>query len=619
MSRGNVKRNTGSALCGLQWLAAVPSITLAAAQPCDRASLLQVQPTEGLGAIANTHRLVDITSDAIPDLLLTADHQVHVLIGAGDGTFSPWTTIPAGLFAFGLVSGDFDANGEQDIAVVVSGEQTLKIYLQAAGTFSLAATQPLGADPRLIECGDLDADGHVDLAVSGFGSDQLLLSWGNGDGTFFAGPHLPAGTRPNYLRLADLNGDGIKDIVACHYESSDIQVWLNQGGRAFASQPRFATGTQPRGLVVADLDEDGDLDLATSNFASGDVRVHWNDGSASFPSQATITTGIGAHHLQCDDFDGDGRLDLLLGNAGPRTLSFIPGKLGSGFDPRIDFALPYEPGWLATARLGTGPRPSILMQQRFTANLALVENGCPGVFAPRLWHLHDGGNGNTYQAIWAPNGITWTEASAAATAAGGHLATLTTAPERNWADANVSSTSILWRLTGNQQDFLGPWIGGFQDMGAPGYAEPAGGWAWVTGEPFASTAWATAEPNNARGIEDYLVLFSKSGQPGPLWNDYPDDDLIFGRPLGYLIEYPRCPADLTGSSDAADPSHSIPDGDADSDDFFYFLDAFAEGMLAICDLTGSSDPNEPSFGQPDGDCDGDDFFYYLGLFQRGCD
>ncbi|MFG0327546.1 MAG: PQQ-dependent sugar dehydrogenase [Phycisphaerales bacterium JB037] len=75
-----------------------------------------------------------------------------------------------------------------------------------------------------------------------------------------------------------------------------------------------------------------------------------------------------------------------------------------------------------------------------------------------------------------------------------------------------------------------------------------------------------------------------------------------------------CPADLTGSSDPNDPSYGVPDGDADGDDFFFYLDAFTASDTPVCDLTGSSDPNEPSFGTPDGDCDGDDFFFYLDLF-----
>ncbi len=55
-----------------------------------------------------------------------------------------------------------------------------------------------------------------------------------------------------------------------------------------------------------------------------------------------------------------------------------------------------------------------------------------------------------------------------------------------------------------------------------------------------------------------------------------------------------CPGDLDG------------DDDVDADDFFDYLDAFANGGQGVCDIDG------------DGDCDADDFFGYLDLFAQGC-
>ncbi len=48
------------------------------------------------------------------------------------------------------------------------------------------------------------------------------------------------------------------------------------------------------------------------------------------------------------------------------------------------------------------------------------------------------------------------------------------------------------------------------------------------------------------------------------------------------------------------------DGDADSEDFFAFLDAFGDADIGICDLDG------------DGDCDAEDFFLLLELVGVGC-
>ncbi|MBX3365640.1 MAG: hypothetical protein KF866_12860 [Phycisphaeraceae bacterium] len=79
-----------------------------------------------------------------------------------------------------------------------------------------------------------------------------------------------------------------------------------------------------------------------------------------------------------------------------------------------------------------------------------------------------------------------------------------------------------------------------------------------------------------------------------------------------------CPADLSGSSDPNDPGYGVPDGQVDASDFFYFLDQFVAGNLAVADLSGSSDPNDPAYGVPDGQIDASDFFYFLDIFVAGC-
>ncbi len=79
-----------------------------------------------------------------------------------------------------------------------------------------------------------------------------------------------------------------------------------------------------------------------------------------------------------------------------------------------------------------------------------------------------------------------------------------------------------------------------------------------------------------------------------------------------------CRPDLSGSTDPNDPNYGVPDGLVDASDFFYFLDQFAGGNLAVADLSGSTDPNDPGYGIPDGSLDASDFFYFLDIFVAGC-
>jgi hypothetical protein len=80
------------------------------------------------------------------------------------------------------------------------------------------------------------------------------------------------------------------------------------------------------------------------------------------------------------------------------------------------------------------------------------------------WAEAEGGNGHWYLDV--AQQVTWAEADATASAIGGHLATTVTYEE----------FQFVWELGGHAR-----WLGAGQPAGS---VEPAGGWEWVTGEPW---------------------------------------------------------------------------------------------------------------------------------------
>ncbi len=98
-----------------------------------------------------------------------------------------------------------------------------------------------------------------------------------------------------------------------------------------------------------------------------------------------------------------------------------------------------------------------------------------------------------------------------------------------------------------------------------------------------------AELWTMRGTDHGPVFYDPGAGEGPA------DNRLAPLAVAWMLSHRKatCAADLTG------------DGQADSDDFFLFLDAFTSGDAGICDLDG------------DGDCDAADFFAYLDLF-TGC-
>jgi len=145
---------------------------------------------------------------------------------------------------------------------------------------------------------------------------------------------------------------------------------------------------------------------------------------------------------------------------------------------------------------------------------------------PILWALEEGGNGHYYNYV--PGRLRWSEARAAAEAsvfAGvqGYLATLTFEAEKEFLRNSVPKPS--WRA----------WLGGFQDTTADDYAEPGGGWRWITDEPWDYSNWARPEPNNFLGGENVLEMDRAADSPDAFgWSDQSDYESTNS---GYYVEY----------------------------------------------------------------------------------
>jgi Lectin C-type domain len=168
------------------------------------------------------------------------------------------------------------------------------------------------------------------------------------------------------------------------------------------------------------------------------------------------------------------------------------------------------------------------------------------------------------QTLWEGNGhyylivnqeATWQQARLLAASMEfmglqGHLATITSAAENTFVTTELGDTA-------------GAWLGGEQ---RPGSSEPAGGWRWITGEPWAYTNWDEGEPNNtylggwgkdATGQSEERLQYHHDGTH---WNDLPDDpEVVTPR---FIVEW-----DVPAAPDDSDQD-GVPDDEdacADSD------------------------------------------------------
>lgn len=283
----------------------------------------------------------DFNGDGNADLAMVNSYYsgvATILLGDGNGTFTEAPNSPiaiGGAFQIiaGTVTGDFNGDGIPDLGVtntdnVESDPGTLTVLLgKGDGTFTQAPNSPMmvGAEPIRLASGDFDRDGNLDLAIANFDGNNVSILRGAGDGTFSAAAVSPiqVGTAPSDIVVDDFNGDGLDDlaVLISNFPGAQpgyIQILLGIGDGTFkAVSATASTGTDPQSLVAGDFNQDSKVDLAALN-EDGPVSflLGAGDGTFSEASTSPIQAGDFPDSAAVGDFNGDGISDIAVTDSG---------------------------------------------------------------------------------------------------------------------------------------------------------------------------------------------------------------------------------------------------------------------------------------------------------------
>jgi len=214
---------------------------------------------------------------------------------------------------------DLNGDGFLDLATANSNDNTVTILLgNGKGAFKQATGSPITVNgiPYGIVAGDFNGDGVQDLAVSSAIGQYVTILLGKGDGTFSTAPGSPIATGVSLYSLiaGDFNGDGILDLAGPNYEgSSAATVLLGKGDGTFApiADTGIAGGTY-LGIAVADFDGDGALDLALTDFTGVTILMGKGNGTFAQAPLSISQTSAGSYSMAVGDFNGDGIPDLAV-------------------------------------------------------------------------------------------------------------------------------------------------------------------------------------------------------------------------------------------------------------------------------------------------------------------
>jgi hypothetical protein len=148
------------------------------------------------------------------------------------------------------------------------------------------------------------------------------------------------------------------------------------------------------------------------------------------------------------------------------------------------------------------------------ATLTTLTFTCITLAQPEPW-VHPDNSIHWYDAVLAPEGITWHGAYAAAKVHGGYLATVTSAEENQFIFSLVDRDSF-WAWRADPALMNGPWLGGWQPPGSP---EPGGGWEWITREMFDLRNWSPGEPDDLGEGENALHFGGPAPERVQTWDD----------------------------------------------------------------------------------------------------
>jgi hypothetical protein len=225
--------------------------------------------------------------------------------------FSPYR------FGHGMASGDFDGDGDDDLAVGEPGVNGVALYTSDPTGIPLRPTSTwtnarLGYGDNLASLGDLDGDGYDDLGVANEATAPLQAASLH----FGSASSLPSTPTRSVLGVdevigaGDLNGDGFPDVVMYSRARGDLW-WIAGGATARTAAPELLYVGAPFAAVgAADLDVDGLSDL----WVQSDTEICWWRGTSLGPDVASPVCGDlsdGTPAAGFGDVDGDGANDLV--------------------------------------------------------------------------------------------------------------------------------------------------------------------------------------------------------------------------------------------------------------------------------------------------------------------
>ncbi|MEG4842206.1 DUF4347 domain-containing protein, partial [Microcoleus sp. B9-D4] len=294
----------------------------------------------------------DFNKDGNLDLAFATTGEarnVSIALGDGTGQFGAATNLntspPSALNTWSVAVGDFNNDGNSDLVTANNLTNNVSLLLgNGDGTFGTATYFGVGSSPYTVAVGDFNGDDNSDLATANQYSNDISILPGNGNGTFGAATTLSVGSNPYFVLVGDFNKDGKSDFATANYGDSSVSILLQNADGTFAPATNFTVGNSPNYIALGDFNGDNNADLATSNEGgSNNVSILLGDGTGNFSAATNFGVATQPLAIASGDFNADGKVDLATANNGSGDVSVLFGSGNGSFGTATNFVVGANP------------------------------------------------------------------------------------------------------------------------------------------------------------------------------------------------------------------------------------------------------------------------------------
>lgn len=252
--------------------------------------------------------------------------------------FSTLKSLQGGHGSNALAKGDFDSDGNEDLALANRYDSTVGVYYQPFSLYmspNLTIAAPGG--PVSLDAGYLSSNDCEDLVVVTESPSAIRFYWQSITGLYHShslptvdNEHVMLDSVPVSVQVGKLDDDLAADVLvllsnneaAAYYQRPTAPLWPP------TPDVWFPTGDGPRRALIGDLDGDPTADVAIATAGGSSIALYFAHPSPGYPSFSNSNSTIwgnatsAASMFATGDLNGDGVQDIIISYPSTKSVAY---------------------------------------------------------------------------------------------------------------------------------------------------------------------------------------------------------------------------------------------------------------------------------------------------------